>query len=252
MVRGNERKPIFNEPQDKDKLIDILLDKKRAACARLYAFCIMDNHAHFVVREDQECGDSIETLMKRIGVAYATYYNQKQKRVGHVFQDRYRSEPVEDEAYLLSVIRYVHNNPQKAGDRQGLAYPWSSYGLYVSEEADGRLGEIEEILEMFHANQAVAKQSFQSFHLEAEAGRFLDVPSGLGIGQEPTVVLQDFLAKYKLTLEDMQKIDGLPEMRDVLWRFMQETGLSVRKIAEIAGINRERLRKIVMSKEPSP
>lgn len=225
MVRGNERKSIFSEPQDKDKLIDILMSKKCAAGARLYAFCIMDNHAHFIIREDRECGDSIETLMKRIGVAYATYYNQKQKRVGHVFQDRYRSEPVEDEAYLLSVIRYVHNNPQKAGDKQGLSYPWSSYGLYVRKEADGRMAETEEILAIFHADQAAAKQAFQSFHSELDCGKFLDMPSGIGVGQEPVEVLQEFLAHYKLTLEDMQKIDRLPEIKLVLWSFMQETGL---------------------------
>ncbi|CQR71945.1 protein of unknown function DUF1568 [Sporomusa ovata] len=49
--------------------------------------------------------------MKRVGVSYASWYNKKQERVGHVFQDRYKSEPIDSDAYLLSVLRYIHNNP---------------------------------------------------------------------------------------------------------------------------------------------
>ena len=58
--------------------------------------------------------ESLESIMKRVGVSYASWYNKKQERVGHVFQDRYKSEPIDSDAYLLSVLRYIHNNPIEA------------------------------------------------------------------------------------------------------------------------------------------
>ncbi len=72
----------------------------------------MDNHVHIVIKEQK---DTISRIMKRIGASYAHYYNKKYKRVGHVFQDRYKGETIEDEKYLLAVIRYIHNSPKKAG-----------------------------------------------------------------------------------------------------------------------------------------
>lgn len=252
MLRGNERKAIFSESQDKDKLVAILLQKKHAAKASLYAFCVMNNHAHLVIKEDRDSGDSIETLMKRIGVAYATYYNQKQKRIGHVFQDRFRSEPVEDEAYLLSVIRYVHTNPVKASDRRGLAYPWSSYCWYTGEHPDPGMSELADILAIFHGEEAAARRGFCRFHQEAEVQAFLDVPDKPAGEYEPAEVLQDLLAQAGLTAADFLREKQLPAVQAVVSQFIEQTGLSLRKAAELVGINREKLRKLVVSKEPSP
>jgi len=60
--------------------------------------------------------DDISRIMRRINTAYAYYFNKKYNRVGHVFQDRFKSETIEDEPYLLSAIRYIHNNPEKSKD----------------------------------------------------------------------------------------------------------------------------------------
>ncbi|QDR79414.1 transposase [Sporomusa termitida] len=250
MLRGNEQKAIFGANEDKDKFVKILWQKKQDSKEKLYAFCIMDNHAHLVLREDLESGDPVHTLMKRIGVAYANYYNQKLKRVGHVFQDRFRSEPVEDEAYLLSLLRYVHHNPQKAGDKRGLSYPWSSYGLYMGGPVDRSLCEVEEILELFHINKAIAQECFARFHRAVEPKTFLDVPERSD--KEPAVILQELLVKHRINPEDINKRECLSALRHVIRELVQATGISLRQAAEIVGINREKLRKLVMSKEPSP
>jgi putative transposase len=84
-----------------------------------------------LVISELENGQPLETLMKRVGVTYALYFNKKYKRVGHVFQDRFRSEIIEDESYLLSVIRYVHKNPVQSEMVQGLNYSWSNYHWYI-------------------------------------------------------------------------------------------------------------------------
>ena len=72
----------------------------------------MTNHVHLLIHEKEE---PVAKTMQRIATRYAWWYNQKYERSGHVFQGRYGSECVEDDEYLLTVIRYIHNNPVKAG-----------------------------------------------------------------------------------------------------------------------------------------
>ena len=72
----------------------------------------MGNHVHLLMKFEQ---DPIEVVFKKIASLYAIYFNTKYQRIGHLFQDRYSSEPVEDDAYFLQVLRYIHMNPVKAG-----------------------------------------------------------------------------------------------------------------------------------------
>jgi hypothetical protein len=84
----------------------------------------MDNHVHLLIKEGEELGTSII----RITVGYVQLHNNKYGRTGHLFQNRFNSEVVEDEQYLMRVIRYTHRNPIKTGIASRLEkYPWSSY-----------------------------------------------------------------------------------------------------------------------------
>src|SRR5690606_6920396 len=129
MVRGNAKQDIFIDDQDKRKFVKTILQKRNEGLFKIYAFCIMNNHAHLVVKELKE---SISKFMKRITTSYAFYFNAKYERIGHVFQDRFRSEIIKNDSYLLSVIRYVHNNPEKANISYKEDYTWSSYREYIS------------------------------------------------------------------------------------------------------------------------
>lgn len=89
----------------------------------------MDNHIHLLMQEAEDIGTSI----KRITVGYVHWHNNKYGRSGHLFQNRYLSEPVETERYLLAVLRYIHQNPQKAIIvKQMNDYLWSSYNQYLA------------------------------------------------------------------------------------------------------------------------
>jgi len=94
------------------KFLDIVKKYKDESGMRVYAWCLMNNHVHLLVREVDE---DLSATMKRIGVSYASYYNWKYLTTGHLFQDRFRSESVESKRYFLTVIRYIHQNPVKAG-----------------------------------------------------------------------------------------------------------------------------------------
>ena len=133
----------------------------------------MDNHVHLVIKEQQ---DSISRIMKRLGTSYAHYYNKKYKRIGHVFQDRYKRETIEDESYLLSVIRYIHNNPEKAGICRKQEYRWSSYQLYTqAAKAYRELVEYEEVLSIFSKDKNREKILFTEFSNKEDQDDFIDM-----------------------------------------------------------------------------
>ena len=112
--------------------MEILKECKERSGFELYAFCLMTNHVHMLLRE---IGEPLEVIFKRIGNRYVYWYNEKYQRVGHLFQDRFRSEAVEDESYFLTVLRYIIQNPMKAGmEKAPGTYRWTSFQAY----AEGR------------------------------------------------------------------------------------------------------------------
>ena len=132
MLRGINRNQIFQDDEDYRRFLRTLSDCKQISGFRLYAWCLMPNHIHLLLHVQKE---PLELIVKRIGSRFVWWYNMKYERVGHLFQDRYRSEPVEDDVYFLTVLRYIMQNPVKAGlaDAPG-GWPWSSYVHYNGGE----------------------------------------------------------------------------------------------------------------------
>jgi REP element-mobilizing transposase RayT len=124
MLRGVNRDVLFLEPEDYDRFLATLRVVRDASGCRVLAYCLMPNHVHLVLRTTQE---PIGTVIKRLGVRYSGWFNRKYGRVGHLFQDRFKSHAVEDDGYFVTLIRYVWNNPVEAGlvDRPE-QFLWSS------------------------------------------------------------------------------------------------------------------------------
>lgn len=130
MLRGNERRNIFLDDEDRERFIDTLRYKQEEKTFSYFAYCLMSNHVHLIVDEGEEV---ISKIMQRINGSYAYYFNKKYQRSGHLFQDRFKSEVIEKDRYLLAAIRYVHNNPIKAGMIKNIEeYRWSSYREIIS------------------------------------------------------------------------------------------------------------------------
>ncbi|WP_371367633.1 hypothetical protein SRRS_14980 [Sporomusa rhizae] len=158
MLRGINRQTIFEDDEDRIKFIDTLTHYKQKCGFNIFAYCLMDNHVHLILKENNE---PIEKLMKRIGVSYVYWYNLKYKRIGHLFQDRYKSQVIEDDSYLLSVIRYIHQNPIKANITTAMGeYPWSSYVEYVGHSS---ITDINFVLEIFSPSPEKARELFVEY-----------------------------------------------------------------------------------------
>ena len=251
MLRGNERKDIFIDNEDKEKLIKIILHKKADETFKLYAYCIMDNHLHLIVKEQKE---TISQIIKKIAISYAYYFNNKYKRVGHLFQDRYKSETIEDEPYLLSVIRYIHNNPEKAGITKKEKYKWSSYSNYtVLLNHHREIPEIKEILKMFSSDKERALKKFIYYSNQYEEKNFLEMKETIKSEIDEENVneyIKGYLQSRNLKKEDLKRREHTQQKEDLIQQLTKRSNLSKRKIAILIGVNRETVRRV--SEEPSP
>lgn len=141
MLRGINRQDIFTDDTDRNRFLQFLEnlqfdydDQGRIAGQNytIYAYCLMSNHVHLLYRQGTE---EVDQSMKRLEVSYAQYFNKKYGRTGHFFQDRFKSEPCEDFSYFLTLLRYIHQNPIKAGiTHYAEEYPWSSWNEYIGAQ----------------------------------------------------------------------------------------------------------------------
>ena len=140
MLRGINRQDIFEDDEDYLQMIVLLhtLTERRDENGLLlqplctfYAYCLMSNHVHLLIRERAE---TISEVVKKLGIAYAYYFNRKYGRNGHLFQDRFKSEPVDSMEYFVVLLRYIHQNPVKSGIAVNVGdYPWSSWNEYCAK-----------------------------------------------------------------------------------------------------------------------
>ena len=110
MIRGIGKQILFEDDKDRLRFIDSLEKYKAEESILLHAFCLMENHVHLLVQDT--CG-KLDLFMKKLEGSYAFYYNRKYERTGTLFQERYKSEPVDSDPYYMSVLRYIIRNPEK-------------------------------------------------------------------------------------------------------------------------------------------
>lgn len=137
--RGNRKQPIFEREADNRLYLGLLKRYCRETDFSVIAYCLMPNHIHLLVRQNGSVGPN--KLMSRLHTSYAMYFNKEYRKVGHLFQDRYKQKIVSDNDFLIRLISYFHLNPVK--DKISLtpeAYQWSSYGWYQQPNRKKRWG----------------------------------------------------------------------------------------------------------------
>ena len=232
MLRGINQQQIFEDSEDCDKFIQILQECKAVSGFKLFAYCLMGNHIHLLIKPEKE---PLEQVFKRIGGRYVYWYNVKYQRVGHLFQDRFKSEPVEDDSYFLTVIRYIHQNPVKAGLCKNIKdYKYSSYAEYVSNSW---------IIDTDFVFDMISNKEFERYNNENNADKCLE------ISDAPKLRVTDEQAKsiiFKVSkcenVADFQKLDS--KSRDEFIAILKQNGLSIRQISRLTGVNYYIIQKI--------
>jgi REP element-mobilizing transposase RayT len=164
IARGNNKGLIFNDSKDKGYFLSILKKNSETMGCRIYGYALMDNHYHILI---QTMDKKLQEIMHSINNKYSKYFNLKYERVGHVFQGRYTSCIIQNEFYMYNVLRYIHQNPVKAGMcRKVEDYPWSS-DKYYREDSNGFV-DTSLVINMISSDLAEAKRQYKEWMDRAE------------------------------------------------------------------------------------
>jgi REP element-mobilizing transposase RayT len=168
MVRGIERRPIFLDDADRLDLVqrlELLIPDEGFTC---FGWALMPNHFHLVIRSGPS---SVSRLMARLATGYATRFNRKYDRVGHVFQNRFRSDLITSGAHLRALLRYVHQNPVRGGIVGSLeeleGYPWTGHAALIGCRSR-RFLAVDEVLGWFDEDPAAARTALKEWMQDRE------------------------------------------------------------------------------------
>jgi REP element-mobilizing transposase RayT len=245
MIRGNERKEIFYDVEDRIRFLSTLTKMKEDSNYQIFAYCLMNNHVHLLMREGK---DNIQRSMKRICVSYVYYFNNKYQRIGHLFQDRFRSEAVEEEAYLLAAARYIHNNPVKAGIvAKAEEFEWSSHTEYINKN-ECKEGLIERgfLLSLLSDREEQSIELYKEYTNQSASDEFIEYEENpaknkldAGIKSNITDEISKVLGKRGHSLESFKSCGDKKLRNDLIRDIKKTTGASVRELSRLLGISKD-------------
>lgn len=145
IMQGIKKEFVFRKDEYKERYLQLIYKYKNEYNVEIIAYCIMDNHAHLLIYSEKI--ERLANFMHRINSIYAQHYNRKEERVGYVFRNRYVSEEITNEQYLIRCINYIHTNPVKAGIvNECKEYKYSTYNNYINNKSNIKNKKVEEML----------------------------------------------------------------------------------------------------------
>lgn len=228
IVKGINKELIFNQQREKIYFKSIILKYLKKYQIEIYCYCIMSNHAHFIIRADLPI---LSLFMANVLSEYALYYNFKHHRNGHVFQNRFRSECIEDERYFWACLRYIHMNPVKAKMvKSSERYKYSSMKEYMLEKAE----LLHENAYIILKNHFKDKVSFKEFHRGKPEEVFIDTADDEQNQQEEVAlcIAQELAEEKRLVLLN-QVFEEKSIRKEYIERLRKKLGLSQKKAKEL-------------------
>jgi len=242
--RGNERKNIFLTEFDRVRFLNTLENAKRKYNFCLEAYCLMDNHVHLLIYDN---GNDISQIIKSINISYAYYFNHVHNRVGHLFQDRFKSQLIEKDDYLIAVSAYIHNNPVKAGiAKTPEAYNWSSMNYYLGRETERlELVDPDKILGIFSSEKRTAVNEYFKYVM-----KYMPEMEIIDIDEDKVLYLNENgtfidsyneakeMVKQELAERDIKESDLRVdrELRnEIILKIRKNSSLNLREIGQLCG-----------------
>ena len=241
MMRGVGQMNLFRDNVDRGFFLKKLAEYKEELAVSVYVYCLMDNHVHMLIRVNSV--DDMSKFFQKLGGSYATYFNGRYGRVGHVFQNRYRSEPIVTEKYLLTVFRYILRNPEAAGICTWKAYRWSSARAYIYQKSSDKITEIEAIGELFASREELIRF--------ASSGAAKDDPCPIDFNEDSMnrAVRMPDGAVTKLIIRhcnvekpsELRIMDKISKRKYLKW--LVDSGASMRQLERLTGISRSTIQR---------
>ena len=220
MVRGINRQDIFYDDEDRQRFLETMQRFSSETDVSVIAWCLMSNHVHLLLKADR----MPDLFMRKLGCSYVPYFNRKYGRVGHLFQDRYKSETIKDDNYMLAVVRYIHKNPEKAHICRMSDYRWSSYGEFL----DGRESANTDLI----LGMLGGSEGYRQFMETADSAVYMDEHNGF--------TEREALDKFSELFPDgAGSIQSLPrrERNEAIGK-LADAGLTAAQICRITGLGK--------------
>lgn len=230
MIRGINREYIFQTEKEKHYFMGILEEELNSGLA---GYCLMDNHVHLLVNAQL---NELSLAIKKVNIKYAMRYNYHKQRVGHLFQNRFKSEVIHSDPYLMQVIRYIHDNPVRAGMIQkSEEYQWSSYKEYLGNAALIAERHKAFILSLFSDNIA----GFIRFHQQKDDYEYLDTKEEIERNRSnlAQTIITEFCKESGIS-DALQIKNENSYIQEIILRLLHRTKLSHRDIARLLEVNR--------------
>ena len=223
MLRGINQQQIFYDTEDCEKYLKLLWEQMNTGSFDIFAFCFMGNHLHLLLQEKKE---PMSLIFKKIGSKYVYWYNAKYQRSGHLFQDRFKSLPIEDDAYFLSALRYIHNNPVVAGlVRDPIDYHFSSYHYYFEKQF---------FIDCDFVWKMINKEQFRDFHFQTDTYSHLEIEEQKHmLTEEQAQAIIKKICRCN-SVADYQKMD-YQKQKEYISDFYK-AGISIRQISRLTGL----------------
>jgi REP element-mobilizing transposase RayT len=208
--RGNERKEIYLDEEDRLRFLEILRDYHERYGILIHGYVLMDNHYHLILETPK---GNLLKVMQGINGGYTGYVNRRYGRSGHLFQGRYKGILVDKDNYLVELSRYVHLNPVRASMvKRPEEYRWSSYQGYIAKEKEVEWVEYAWVLSKFGQGNKKAREKYRRYIEEGLGERQGETPFSRVQGQ---VILggDDFVEKVKRQLKGRELTTDIMERR---------------------------------------
>jgi REP element-mobilizing transposase RayT len=209
MSRGNERRPIFADDVDRRKFLATLRSVTERFHVLCHSYCLMNNHYHLVLETPDA---NVSLAIRQLNGVYAQSFNRRHRRVGHVFQGRFKAILVEKDRYLLALARYIVQNPVRAAlvQRPG-DWEWSSFLAHAGRVDPPPFLSIGWLLACFcTTDRRRAQEAYCSFVL---AGPEDGLPE-----TGPVVGSDEFVARYRESVEEVEQVEELASGHRVFGR----------------------------------
>ena len=218
-----EKRRLFSDRKDFIYAVNSLAILLPSESVQIIAYCLMDNHLHLLLRVE----DGVSMLVKKVASSYVYYFNHKYDRIGHLFQDRYKSEAVNSDDYLLTVARYILQNPLKAGLCGIKDYRWSSW---AEIETNDGLCDTQVLCECVGD-----RQSLLAYCLTPSDDTCLDIRESKAIRDDEARSVLCRIARMN-NPSDIATLEK--HRRNTVLAQAKAKGLSVRQISRITGLER--------------
>ena len=219
---------IYKEDRQKYEYIKLMKDYMNKYHIKIISYCIMDNHAHILIKFDEI--KELSKFMQIINTKYAIYYNKNNNRTGYVYQNRFYSEPIMDNTHFLNCIVYIHNNPVKAKKcKHAEQYKFSSYNEILKNKS---------VLEKYFGNKNIYAERHE---IQKQKYYFLDCDTDRK--QEAQGYIYNYLEKVHKNIESIKKDKRL--IKNICSEARRIYKISYKDVEKILNISSEKLRKIL-------